>query len=223
MACSIRIVHPLTERSAFPPLHPPSPFSSPLDSPIRLYPLFSTCSVPWIMLVGMLAGKPPDTRSVSLPFPFPLYPGPPPRPRGSQLIMTSSGGRAASVQRPRWSISPRRTSRTDGRELHRRLAHGVTGTNLRALCPVGQQRKRGYPVGCSPAFPSSERALRPNWLSVRSPIAPVRLGGHTGGPLVVHPEPVVAAQPGGALPCAQRQEEDDESVLAVYVRPSPAV
>lgn len=171
----------------------------------------------------MLAGKPPDRRSVSLLFPLPLYPGPPRRFKGSQLVRTRSGGRAASVQRPRWSISPRRTSPTDGRCLHGWLGHGLTGTTLHAHWPAGWQRKRGYPVRCSHTFPSSECALRPNRLSFRSPTAPVTTGRHSGGPLVVHSEPVVAAQPGGALPCAQRQEEDDESVLAVYVRPSAAV
>jgi hypothetical protein len=36
----------------------------------------------------MLAGKPPDMRSVWLPFLFPLYHGPPPRPSGSQRVRT---------------------------------------------------------------------------------------------------------------------------------------
>jgi hypothetical protein len=76
--------------------------------------------------------------------------------RGSPLIPARTGGRAASAQRVRYSISPCHTSRTGGRCPHKRPHRGRTGTAVLAPCPAGWGQKRGCSVVLSRSFPSSE-------------------------------------------------------------------
>lgn len=154
---------------------------------------------------------------------LPLCAHPPLDLADSWLVWHYSGCYPASLQRPRWPVSPRCTSWTDRGLLHRRLDHARTTTTLSAPNPVGQQRRRGYSVGrCRPSS-VSEPASPTNRLSVCSYTAPVGPLCHSRSTTVVQSESVVATQRGRALPDAQSQEDGDASVFAVYVRPSAAV